>query len=139
MIVVLPDAATSARMGRIRQKDTKIEALVGKVLRDAGLHYRKNVRRLPGSPDFANRSKRWAIFVNGCFWHHHTGCRKATVPKTNREFWLSKFMANRSRDARAIARLRADGYDVVLVWECEVDRIRQKLTKVLEARRIDSR
>lgn len=138
MMAIPPDAATSARMARIRQKGTKIEALVGKVLRDSGLHYRKNVRRLPGSPDFANRSRRWAIFVNGCFWHHHTNCRKATVPKSNTEFWVSKFRANRQRDARAVARLRADGYDVGLVWECEVERIRQKLAKILEAGRIDS-
>lgn len=138
MTVAPPDAVTSARMRSVRQKGTKIEILVGEVLRDSGLRYRRNVRRLPGSPDFANSSRRWAIFVNGCFWHHHTGCRKATVPKSNAEFWISKFRANRQRDAHAVARLRADGYDVVLVWECEVGRIRQKLAKILEAGGVDS-
>lgn len=138
MMVTPPDAATSARMKRVRQKGTKIETLVGKVLRESGLHYRKNVNRLPGSPDFANRSRRWAIFVNGCFWHHHTGCGKATLPKSNTEFWSSKFRANRHRDARAIASLRAGGYDVALVWECDVKRIRQRLTKILEAGRVNS-
>ena len=76
-----PDPVTSARMAGIRQKGTKVERVVATVLRELALHYRKNVKQLPGSPDFANRSRRWAIFVNGCFWHHHTGCRKATVPK----------------------------------------------------------
>lgn len=138
MIAMPVDAATSARMGRIRQKGTKIETLVGRALRDSGLHYRKNVKRLPGSPDFANSSRRWAVFVNGCFWHHHTGCRKATVPKTNTDFWLSKFRTNRQRDANAIVRLRAEGYDVALVWECGIEHIRQKLAKILEAGRVDS-
>lgn len=139
MIVTPPDAATSARMGGIRQKGTNIETLVGKALRDLGLHYRKNVKRLPASPDFANCSRRWAIFVNGCFWHHHTGCRKATVPKSNTEFWISKFRSNRERDARAVSRLRADGYKVAIVWECEVDGIRERLAKVFEAGRVDCR
>lgn len=87
MKVPQADPATSARMARVKQKGTKIETMVAIVLRELGLHYRKNVRQLPGSPDFANRTRGWAIFVNGCFWHHHTGCRKATTPKTNTDFW----------------------------------------------------
>ena len=133
-----PNPATSARMAGIRQKETKIETAVAMVLRDLGLHYRKNVKRLPGSPDFANRSARWAIFVNGCFWHHHAGCRKATVPKTNTSFWIHKFRDNRRRDARAIRSLRKDGYLVVTIWECQTTRIRAKLSKILEARSIDT-
>ena len=133
------DSATSARMARIRQKGTKVETHVATCLRAVGLHYRKNVKRLPGSPDFANSSRRWAVFVNGCFWHHHTGCRKATVPKSNTEFWTSKFRNNRQRDARAIARLRADGYKVVVVWECEVQHIPSKLGKILETSRVNTR
>jgi DNA mismatch endonuclease Vsr len=132
MSLVKPDAATSARMARIRQRGTKIETLVATELRRLGLHYRKNVKRLPGSPDFANRSRRWAVFVNGCFWHHHTGCVRATVPKSNVAFWEEKFEANRRRDARAIRRLRREGYRVVLIWECETERIGDKLGKVLE-------
>ncbi|WP_339032181.1 very short patch repair endonuclease [Bradyrhizobium symbiodeficiens] len=125
-------------MARIRQKGTRIEAAVASALRDLGLHYRKNVRKLPGSPDFANRSKRWAIFVHGCFWHHHAGCHKATVPKSNRMFWLNKFRDNKRRDARSIRRLRQDGYRVVVIWECQERRIRNKLTKILEASGVDS-
>jgi DNA mismatch endonuclease Vsr len=134
-----PDPATSARMAGIKQKETKIETAVAMILRDLGLHYRKNVKRLPGSPDFANRSARWAIFVNGCFWHHHAGCRKATVPKTNTNFWTLKFRDNQRRDARAIRSLRKEGYLVVTIWECQAKRIRAKLGKILEARSIDAR
>lgn len=139
MRVTRPDPATSVRMAGIRQKDTKIETVVATILRDLNLHYRKNVKQLPGSPDFANRSRRWVIFVNGCFWHHHTGCRKATIPKSNTDFWTIKFRDNRRRDARAIARLRSEGYRVVVIWECETDRIRAKLGKILEARSVDPR
>jgi DNA mismatch endonuclease Vsr len=120
-------------MAAIRQKGTKIEEIVAVVLRENGVSYRKNVKSLPGSPDFANKSRRWAIFVNGCFWHHHTHCRKATIPKTNPEFWSDKFKTNRSRDARAVCRLRQSGYRVVLVWECEKDRMATKLAKIIEA------
>nr|WP_298280261.1 very short patch repair endonuclease [uncultured Bradyrhizobium sp.] len=126
-------------MARVRQKGTKIETKVATVLRDLGVNYRKNVRALPGSPDFANRSGRWAIFVNGCFWHHHIGCPKATIPKSNRNFWIAKFRDNRRRDARSMARLLRAGYRVIVVWECQEDQIRSKLTKIFEARRVDTR
>lgn len=130
---------TSARMAGIRQKGTSIEVLVAAVLRDMSLHYRKNVKGLPGSPDFANRLRRWAVFVNGCFWHHHTGCKKATIPKVNSQFWIDKFRANRRRDALAVARLRAMGYRVAVVWECERGHIDLRLRNVLEPGRIDAR
>ncbi|WP_298242069.1 very short patch repair endonuclease [uncultured Bradyrhizobium sp.] len=133
-----PDAETSARMARIRQKGTKIEVAVALALRDLGLHYRKNVRKLPGSPDFANKSKRWAIFVHGCFWHHHTGCHRATVPKSNRRFWLNKFRDNMRRDARSVRLLRREGYRVVVIWECQEPRIRDKLAKILESGSVNS-
>lgn len=129
--------ATSARMAGIRQKGTKIETAVALILRELGLHYRKNVRNLPGSPDFANRSGRWAIFVNGCFWHHHAGCRKATVPKTNAHFWTLKFRDNRRRDARAVRLLKKEGYLVITIWGCQTHRVRTKLRNILESRSID--
>lgn len=130
---------TSARMAGIRQKDTKAENLVAISLRNLGLHFRKNVKRLPGSPDFANASKYWAVFVNGCFWHHHTGCRKATVPKSNTEFWVEKFRANRKRDASAIRRLRSSGYKIVVIWECQSECAQEKLSKILEPCSIKTR
>jgi DNA mismatch endonuclease Vsr len=134
-----PAPEISARMARIRQKGTKIEAIVAIVLRDLGVHYRKNVKALPGSPDFANRSKRWAVFVNGCFWHHHKGCPKATVPKSNRKFWIAKFRDNRRRDARCVTGLRREGYHVIIIWECEMNQIRDKLAKILETSSVDTR
>ncbi len=139
VMVSRPDPVTSARMAGVRQKGTQIETMVAEILREKGLRYRKNVKQLAGSPDFANRSRRWAVFVNGCFWHHHTACRKATVPKTNTDFWTRKFRDNRRRDAQAIRSLRRSGYYVVIVWECEKDRMRSKLGEILEARRIDRR
>lgn len=85
-----------------------------------GLRYRTHNRDLPGAPDLANRARRWAIFVHGCYWHAHEGCARATVPKRNHHFWLAKFAANRERDARAVAALEARGYRVVTLWECEL-------------------
>jgi DNA mismatch endonuclease Vsr len=131
------DPETSARMARIRQKGTKIETIVATALREMDVRYRKNVRKLPGSPDFANRSKRWAIFVNGCFWHHHEGCVRATVPKSNRKFWIAKFHDNKRRDTRSVRRLRRAGFRVVVIWECQEDRVRGKLAKILESGGID--
>lgn len=133
------DSVRSALMSRVRQSGTSAEKVVASVLRDAGFSYRLNVRSLPGSPDFANRKRHWAVFVNGCFWHHHTACKRATVPKTNGTFWREKFVANRRRDAEAIAALRRLDLRVVIVWECETfDRpvLKRRLSKVLEARRI---
>lgn len=128
---------TSMRMAGIRKRNTRIESQVAIALRELGFHYRKNVKGLPGSPDFANRSRRWAVFVNGCFWHHHTGCRRATTPKTNTQFWIGKFRDNRRRDARAIRTLRRRGYRIVVLWECESGRLLAKLRKVFEPRRVD--
>lgn len=109
-------------MKRVRQKRTSAEELVAKALRERGLAYRRNVRSLPGSPDFANKTKRWALFVMGCFWHRHTNCPRATVPKRNREYWEPKFRENRRRDAAKIRSLRRLGFSVVLAWECEIER-----------------
>jgi DNA mismatch endonuclease (patch repair protein) len=114
------DAARSELMKRVKQRGTQVESTVGTALRRAGLSYRKNVRSLPGTPDFANRSKGWALFVNGCFWHRHTNCARSKIPTRNRDFWQEKFRANRRRDARKIRELRQLGLRVVVVWECEV-------------------
>jgi DNA mismatch endonuclease, patch repair protein len=113
------DPARSALMKRVRQTRTGAEEAVALALRRAGLHYRRNAKGLPGAPDFANRSRRWALFVNGCFWHHHKNCRRGTIPKQNNAFWLEKFAANRVRDARKAKALRAQGFHVAILWECE--------------------
>jgi len=115
------DAATSARMARVRQRGTTPELLVRRATSALGLRYRVSNRDLPGSPDLANRSRRWAIFVHGCFWHHHEGCPQATTPKSNRQFWVAKFRRNAERDQAAEAALRQRGYRVLTLWQCEAE------------------
>ncbi|AKT41823.1 uncharacterized protein CMC5_060340 [Chondromyces crocatus] len=113
------DAKTSARLGAIRQHGTAAELAVRAALNGLGIRFRVQNRDLPGSPDIANRSRRWAIFVHGCFWHRHEGCKRTTTPTRNREFWLAKFETNVARDARVVDELRQRAYAVLVVWECE--------------------
>lgn len=124
-------------MAGIRQRNTTPEQVVDSTLRSLGLRYRRSVKRLPGSPDFANRKRGWAIFVHGCFWHHHTGCKYATIPKSNTAFWKDKFEANRRRDASAIRSLRSRGFKVILVWECETKGTGSPLRQILESCRVN--
>lgn len=115
------NARTTSAMSKVRQVRTTPEERVAEVLRELGKAYRRNVRNLPGKPDFANRSRGWVVQVHGCFWHHHD-CKRGTVPVNNREAWLVKFAANRLRDQRVEADLRDMGLEVVTVWECETRR-----------------
>ena len=101
-----------------RERTTPEEAVAG-ALRLLGVRFRRNVRSLPGSPDLANKTRRFAIYVHGCFWHRHTGCARATTPKANALFWVTKFAANVARDARKERALRTLGYDVDIIWECQ--------------------
>lgn len=132
---LIVDAETSARLGRIRQSGTRAELAVRKLLSSLGGRYRVTNRDLPGSPDVANRSKGWAVFVHGCYWHSHQNCSRATVPTRNRQFWEAKFSANRARDARVIRELRGRGYKVAVVWECEIDqhptRVKRRLMRLM--------
>lgn len=106
-------------MRSVRRERTDPEEAVAAALRRAGVRFRRNVRTLPGSPDLANKARRFAIYVHGCFWHRHPGCSKATMPKANAEFWRRKFDANVERDARKEQALRSLGYEVEVIWECE--------------------
>lgn len=124
------DPKTSARLGRVRQRDTVPEVEVRRALHKLGHRFRIRNRDLPGSPDVANRSRRWAVFVHGCFWHRHPGCRRATTPKRNADFWADKFRGNQKRDARVQAELRRLGFDVIVVWECESE-VRERLASIL--------
>jgi DNA mismatch endonuclease (patch repair protein) len=117
------DPERSALMARVRQRGTRPELLVRIALRRLGVAYRTSGNGLPGRPDLSNRTGSWAIFVHGCYWHHHTGCGRATTPTRNREYWVAKFAENRRRDATAVRRLRAMGYRVLLVWECQVEKV----------------
>jgi DNA mismatch endonuclease Vsr len=132
---VVIDPSTSARLAGVRRERTAPEQHVRVVLRALGMRCTTSNRDLAGSPDFANRTRRWAVFVHGCFWHHHRGCRKATVPKRNRDFWLAKFDDNRKRDQRAIRALRRLDYSVAVIWECETtdaNRVARRLRRLRE-------
>ena len=110
----------SYNMSKIHSKDTKPEILVRKYLFSRGLRYRKNDKRYPGCPDIVLSKHRTAVFINSCFWHKHIGCRHFVLPKSNIEFWDNKLETNRLRDERNIQQLCADGWNVVVVWECEL-------------------
>ena len=107
-------------MSRIRGKDTKPELLVRKGLHARGFRFRLQDRNLPGRPDIVLQKYGVAIMVNGCFWHGHKGCRYATKPKSNIEFWEMKIARNKHRDEVTSAHLEALGWTVIVVWECEL-------------------
>lgn len=113
-------------MSRIRSKDTKPEEIVRKYLFSKGLRFRKNDRRYPGHPDVVLPKYKTVVFVNGCFWHRHEGCRYASTPATNREFWNQKFERNVERDAQEQKELREMGWNVIVVWECELKKPPEK-------------
>ncbi|MFC3716506.1 very short patch repair endonuclease [Luteimonas soli] len=114
------DRATRSRMmSGIRGKDTKPELAVRSFLHRAGLRFRLHAR-LPGKPDLVLPRYRTAVFVHGCFWHRHEGCRYATTPASNVEFWQEKFAANVQRDARAKQQLEEAGWRVETVWACQL-------------------
>ena len=115
------DRGTRSRMmAGIRGKDTKPELLVRKFLHRAGLRFGLHAS-LPGRPDLVLPKYDVVIFVHGCFWHRHRGCRFATVPKTNPKFWHEKFEANIARDRKAIRQLRSLGWRVIVVWSCKLE------------------
>jgi DNA mismatch endonuclease, patch repair protein len=117
---IVSPTVRSRMMRAVKQSKTVPEIKVRRIVRAMGCWFSVHNRDLPGSPDLANRRKRWAVFVNGCFWHGHKNCRRTTsrVPRTNAGFWAKKFRDNRRRDAEACRRLRKCGYRVAIVWEC---------------------
>ena len=112
----------SYNMSRIRSKDTKPEETVRKYLFSQGFRYRKNDTRLPGKPDIVLPKYKTVIFVNGCFWHKHEGCKYFVWPKSNVEFWREKITRNVNRDADRHEQLKLLGWRVIVVWECELNR-----------------
>ena len=110
----------SYNMSRIKGKDTRPEELVRKYLFSKGFRYRKNDIRLPGKPDIVLPKYHTCTFVNGCFWHGHTGCKYFVWPKNNEEFWRSKIIGNIERDSKQHKELETLGWKVLVVWECEL-------------------
>ncbi|HAP57581.1 MAG: very short patch repair endonuclease [Sphaerochaeta sp.] len=107
-------------MAGIKAKDTKAELAVRTFLFRQGFRYRIHDTRLPGKPDIVLPKYKTVIFINGCFWHAHQGCKHFTLPKTNRPFWEQKLLRNRERDQYVLASLLQMGYHVLVVWECEL-------------------
>lgn len=110
----------SYNMSQIRSKNTKPEELVRKNLFSKGFRYRKNDARLPGKPDIVLPKYKTVIFVNGCFWHGHEGCRYFVWPKNNSEFWKEKINGNIQRDIQNTKRLVEQGWHVIIIWECDL-------------------
>lgn len=110
----------SWNMSRIRSKDTSVEKKVRSYLFAQGFRFRKNDPRLPGKPDIVLPKYHTVIFVHGCFWHRHPGCKYATTPSTNAEYWTKKFSRNIENDNKHSQELTSQGWKVLIVWECDI-------------------
>jgi DNA mismatch endonuclease (patch repair protein) len=120
MVDTVSPLQRSAMMSRIRSKDTGPEMFIRRMLHKAGYRYRLHVTTLPGKPDLVFSGRKKIIFVHGCFWHMHAGCTHGQIPKSRVEFWREKLSKNRDRDARNLAELRRAGWEVLIIWECEL-------------------
>lgn len=110
-------------MSHIRGKNTKPELLIRSLLHRSGFRFRIHRRDLPGCPDIVLPKYKTIIFVHGCFWHQHPGCRKATIPETNRDFWTEKLTKNTTRDFLICNELKKQGWKTIIVWQCELKKI----------------
>ena len=126
-------AQRSRMMAGIRGRNTRPEVMLRSMLFARGFRYRLHVRRLPGSPDLVFSGLRAVVFVHGCFWHRHGGCRYATTPRTNAAFWNRKFLENEERDRRHGQRLHELGWRVAIVWECALKHAAPETAQEVEA------
>lgn len=129
----------SELMARIRRRDTVPELAVRHIAHRMSLRFRLQRKDLPGCPDLVFPKHRLAVFVHGCFWHRHEGCRYASTPKSRITFWREKFVANVARDARQEAALRALGWRVLVIWQCETRdeaAVERKLAASIDRRRV---
>ncbi len=127
--------ARGRQMSRVRSKDTKPEMIVRRLIFSMGYRYRLHDARLPGSPDLVLAGRRKVVFVHGCFWHRHTDCALARLPKSRLDFWLPKLVGNKVRDQTNQRLLRKLGWRVLVVWECELrdtKRLARKIRRFLE-------
>jgi DNA mismatch endonuclease (patch repair protein) len=132
MADVVDRATRSRMMSGIRGRDTKPELIVRRYLHSAGFRFRLAPKNLIGKPDIVLPKHRTVVFVHGCFWHRHKGCRYAAVPATNKLFWAEKFAVNVKRDRHVQRQLRKDGWQVLVIWECQcsaqkLDTLRKKI------------
>lgn len=135
MVDTISEERRSWNMSRIKGRNTGPELRLRSLLHRAGFRFRLHAKDLPGKPDIVLPKYRTAIFVHGCFWHRHEGCRNATTPSTRTEFWQDKFNGNVERDRRNRAALETAGWTVITVWECDLkvdaDRIVEQLSTEL--------
>lgn len=120
----------SWNMSRIRSRDTKPERLVRSLLHSIGYRFRLHVKKLPGCPDIVLAKHKTIIFIHGCFWHRHAGCKYAYIPKSKKAFWGKKFQQNLSRDEMVMKELMNLGWNVHIIWECEIkdiDHLKRKI------------
>lgn len=129
MTDIVDPATRSRMMAAIRGKDTKPEMIVRQFLHGKGFRYRLHVKELPGKPDIVLPKYDAVVFVHGCFWHHHTNCKSAQMPKSNSVFWRNKIMSNVTRDSLNVARLESLGWRTIVIWECEV---RDRLNRIVK-------
>jgi len=113
-------------MSKILSSDTGPERRVRKILTQLGYRYRLNVKELPGKPDIVLRKYNAVVFVHGCFWHLHSKCRDGTIPKTRRAYWEKKLLKNKERDTKNIQALKKQGWKVLRLWECEIEKHPEK-------------
>jgi DNA mismatch endonuclease (patch repair protein) len=118
----LDPQARSLLMGRVKRTGTKAELTVRSIAHRLGYRFRCDRGDLPGRPDIVFPGRRSVVFVHGCFWHRHEGCSKATMPKTNEDFWATKFAQNAARDRGALHELSRLGWQALVIWECETRR-----------------
>ncbi|MFB8919953.1 MULTISPECIES: very short patch repair endonuclease [Xanthomonas] len=134
MVDKLSKDARSALMRSVRQKDTSPEVIVRRAAHSLGARFRLHQKSLPGSPDMVFPSRKLCIFIHGCFWHRHPGCRLASTPGSNVDFWLEKFQKNVDRDNRKSEELKSLGWRVEVIWECETrnrDSLLARLKEIL--------
>lgn len=140
MTDIVDKATRSRMMAGIRNRDTTPERVVRQELYRLGIRYRLHNGKLPGRPDIVIGRLRTVIFVHGCFWHRHPGCRMAYTPKSNVQFWLTKLEGNVVRDARNQALLVEQGWRVIVIWECETrnrEVLREHLAKMLNQEAVE--
>lgn len=133
MADIFDKSKRSEIMSKISGKETKPEILVRKYLFAHGFRFRKNDKRLPGKPDIVLPKYKTVIFVHGCFWHGHEGCKKSKLPETRKEFWEEKINSNIERDKKNITTLENTGWKVMVVWECELKNHEIKLQDVVDS------